>query len=144
MKSLDELISRFKDIQDLPVSEEMLGAYFEGNLDSHEMARITKLVQENDLMQMISEEMICSPKHYGHSGDLLNAEMEDKDSLPEAIHNSSIDANCDMLYPEEQVESCECYTDENENTENNDLIEGSTADDSSFELPGIPYFFDTM
>lgn len=32
MKNMEELLSRFNDIQNLPVSEEMLGAYLEGTL----------------------------------------------------------------------------------------------------------------
>lgn len=34
MKTMEELKARFASIQDLPVSEEMIGAYIEGNLDS--------------------------------------------------------------------------------------------------------------
>lgn len=36
MKDLNEIISRFNDIDDLPISEEMLGAYMEGNLSNEE------------------------------------------------------------------------------------------------------------
>lgn len=40
----DELLNKFDRIQDLPVSEEMLGAYMEGNLDSNEYAQIDSML----------------------------------------------------------------------------------------------------
>ncbi len=43
----DELLAKFDRIQDLPVSEEMLGAYVEGNADICEITQIEFAVSEN-------------------------------------------------------------------------------------------------
>lgn len=43
----DELLNKFDRIQDLPVSEEMLGAYMEGNLNSNEYAQIDSMFSED-------------------------------------------------------------------------------------------------
>lgn len=40
MKNIDELLSRFNDIQDLPVSEEMIGAYAEGTLNVSDSQKV--------------------------------------------------------------------------------------------------------
>lgn len=50
MKSLDELILRFQDIQDLPVSEEMLGAYMEGNLIGSEFREVNNIFNDNNFL----------------------------------------------------------------------------------------------
>lgn len=41
----EELLSKLDRIEDLPVSEEMLGAYMEGNLDFFEEANISSIIQ---------------------------------------------------------------------------------------------------
>ena len=48
MKTLEELKARFASIQDLPVSEEMLGAYIEGNLDPIQTQCVENLMQKDD------------------------------------------------------------------------------------------------
>jgi len=47
MIDYNELISRFNDIQDLPVSEEMLGAYCEGTLDGMEAAEVRDCISDS-------------------------------------------------------------------------------------------------
>lgn len=48
MKDINELMSQFDDLQDLPVSEEMLGAYIEGNLDGSEQQFVEKFCLFDD------------------------------------------------------------------------------------------------
>ncbi len=56
MKSLDELISRFNDIQDLPVSEEILGAYVEGTLQGAELyATSEQISSDSSLNEMFND-----------------------------------------------------------------------------------------
>lgn len=62
MKSLDELISRFNDIQNLPVSEELLGAYIDGKLD----AATSAFVESN---------FIDSPRHVDFVESLKSTEI---------------------------------------------------------------------
>ena len=42
----DNLLAKFDRIQDLPVSEEMLGAYMEGNVDSCEASQIESVISD--------------------------------------------------------------------------------------------------
>lgn len=43
----DELLAKFDRIQDLPFTEEMLGAYIEGNLDSYEASQIESVFYDD-------------------------------------------------------------------------------------------------
>lgn len=52
----DELLSKFDSIEDLPVSEEMLGAYMEGNLSSEESFNVeAKLEMDRNLSNLTNE-----------------------------------------------------------------------------------------
>lgn len=51
----DELLAKFDRIQDLPVSEEMLGAYIEGNLDSTESSEIAGAIASNETLSNLLE-----------------------------------------------------------------------------------------
>lgn len=46
----DELLHKFDCIKDLPVSEEMLGAYLEGNLHESEFREVHNFIQEDNAM----------------------------------------------------------------------------------------------
>ncbi len=56
----DELLAKFDRIQALPVSEEMLGAYFEGNLSDYESIEISTMVDSNPDLSFISYEIESS------------------------------------------------------------------------------------
>lgn len=56
MKSMDELLSRFNDIQDLSVSEEMLGAYLEGTLQEVEMSATSEQISnDSNLSELLND-----------------------------------------------------------------------------------------
>lgn len=44
----DELLSKFNSLEDLPISEEMLGAYIEGSLSYHECDEIEDILATNN------------------------------------------------------------------------------------------------
>lgn len=57
----DELLNKFNSIEDLPVSEELLGAYMEGNLDYLESAEIASKISDNiHLSNFVKEISICN------------------------------------------------------------------------------------
>lgn len=61
MKSLKELLLRFDDIQDLPVSEEMLGAYLERTLHGAELDKVSEQISSDlNLNEMINEVAVNS------------------------------------------------------------------------------------
>lgn len=56
MKKYDDIIRRFDDIQDLPVSEELLGAYLEKNVSNSELATLEFYIEENPIISDIIED----------------------------------------------------------------------------------------
>ena len=50
----ENLLNKFNQIEDLPVSEEMLGAYLEGNLTTSEVSDIEYAIQENDSLNELT------------------------------------------------------------------------------------------
>lgn len=57
----DDLLSKFERIEDLPISEEMLGAYIEGNLRGAEMREVQNLIHNDnfvaDFSNMIEDDI---------------------------------------------------------------------------------------
>ncbi len=131
MKKYEDIISRFDNIQELSVSEEMLGAYLEGNLDLYEMENISKMLQDDELLQTISEDIMFSSPELNHNdNDLLDIEMGDDATTSEIENNTTVDVDYSMMDSDENI------------MEHESDIEDSLFDDSTFELPEIP-FFDT-
>ena len=131
MKKYEDIISRFDNIQELSVSEEILGAYLEGNLDLYEMENISKMLQDDELLQTISEDIMFSSPELNHNdNDLLDIEMEDDATTSEIENNTTVDVDYSMIDSDENI------------MEHEPDIEDSLFDDSTFELPEIP-FFDT-
>lgn len=63
MKTLEELKARFASIQDLPVSEEMLGAYIEGNLNGADLRDVQNFINsDQSILDMI--EVVESPMSF--------------------------------------------------------------------------------
>ena len=131
MKKYEDIISRFDNIQELSVSEEMLGAYLEGNLDLYEMENISKMLQDDELLQTISEDIMFSSPELNHNdNDLLDIEMGDDATTSGIENNTTVDVDYSMMDSDENI------------MEHESDIEDSLFDDSTFELPEIP-FFDT-
>lgn len=75
----DELLAKFDRIQELPVSEEMLGAYLEDSLDDTSLSAIESLILNDESIQ-----------------DILNSGIEnDSVSLVDDIHYDMV--NIDMI-----------------------------------------------
>lgn len=78
MKDIKELLQQFEDIQDLPVSEEVLGAYLEGRLEDSELEGVTKIVEsDNHLSEMIqdaSEENTIEHGNKSHPWDIYEGD----------------------------------------------------------------------
>lgn len=55
MKSYEDIISRFDDIQDLPISEELLGAYLEKNVSNSELESLGFHIEKNPIISDIIE-----------------------------------------------------------------------------------------
>ena len=78
MKDCDDIISRFDNIQDLPVSEEMLGAYLEGNLTPLEKI-VLQPEFETGIMTELRDNVLnedIEPVENVNSVDLLNEQID--------------------------------------------------------------------
>lgn len=53
----DKLLYKFDRVQDMPVSEEILGAYFEGNLSDSEAIEVSSVIDTNPDLSYISFEI---------------------------------------------------------------------------------------
>lgn len=53
----EELLNKFDRIEDLPVSEEMLGAYLEGNLNDAESILVSNMLDSNPELSLLSYEV---------------------------------------------------------------------------------------
>lgn len=90
MKDINEIIKQFDNIEELPVSEEMLGAYVEGKLKSDEVMYIEQQLHDYDKLEFLIEKFsvpdVISLKYTGM--DILSE--EDNSSfveLPEVVEN---------------------------------------------------------
>lgn len=78
MKDINELLQKFEDIQDLPVSEEMLGAYMEGKLVGSELDEVTQHVSSDihlrELLHDVSEISIDEQVGDRHPWDIYEGD----------------------------------------------------------------------
>lgn len=130
----DELMKKFDSIEDLPISEEMLGAYLEGNLDIYDMDNINMLVHNDPILQSIVEDTTAStfetPSNF-ESIYQYDEIINNDDNISFDTHNIElVDSN----------ESIDHFMDMDTEPYYDDHSIDSFLDDSSFELPEIPFF----
>lgn len=118
----DELMDKFASIEDLPVSEELLGAYIEGNVSDYEAAEIEELMAyEPALADFVDD--ISMPDFDAYFDETIGMPIEDPDYF---------DPNPDSRYYDYQG-----YEGQDEGTESYGFEE-TTSDEDSFDLPDIP------
>lgn len=135
MRNYNDIINEFDNIPDLPVSEEMLGAYLEGNLEGDELIDVGYMVQEDLLMSYIANEISAdNPMEFKVSdidSELIPNLHEVIDFVP--FDNSfelqneieDVPAQTDVLYN---------LSDEGEPFENDNNLGETQSDDSSEDL----------
>lgn len=88
----DELLNKFDSIEDLPVSEEMLGAYMEGNLHGSEFREIQNYIHDyeslSNLMDVVQDDI-----------DIVNG-LDDSLSKGDALWTENGDIPVDFVLPE--------------------------------------------
>lgn len=80
----EELLNKFDRIQDLPVSEEMLGAYMEGNLNEAEKGTVSELIYDNPRINSLVSD--CEGFSLD-SSDIYHGPFEEFE-LPHVIDNN--------------------------------------------------------
>lgn len=125
----DDLLRKFESIEELPISEEMLGAYMEGNLDSYEISQIETAISEDSSLLGFVEDIISD-------GESILDNLEQQIYVP-SYTNFMLDIHLpnfedgithENFYNEHLVAAC--YT---ENPINTCLPESSFPSDSLFE-----------
>ncbi len=78
MKNIKDLLQQFDDIQDLPVSEEILGAYMEGRLENSELEGVAKIVESDnhlsEIIQDASEDNTVELGNISHPWDIYDGD----------------------------------------------------------------------
>lgn len=88
----DELMKKFDSIEDLPLSEEMLGAYLEGNLSPIEIFDIESTIGENEYLK----EIVDINHEYGFNSDIIDEISIEAIDLPLIPDDSFIEL--DLVY----------------------------------------------
>lgn len=60
MRHIDEIISRIEALEDLPISEEMLGAYYESKLSDEESAMVRGIIDSDLFLLNLEQEVTTS------------------------------------------------------------------------------------
>lgn len=128
----EELLNKFDRIQDLPVSEEMLGAYLEGNLRGSELREVHRYLHHEPFCREICNEI--------SNEDLINLNQLE---IP-ILEDIDIFQNCNIVLPlidDYDVAACISYEDQfgkimdNHDSINSDLNSNyNQIDDNS--MPG--------
>lgn len=98
MKDLNELLQQFDDIQELPISEETVGAYIEGNLAGAELRDVWNFLNSDDDLSHIVDDindidMVLDTDINLSKWDakIPNILSSNKDSLISASHDNNLD-----------------------------------------------------
>lgn len=153
MKNYDEIIARIEKLQELPVSEEMLGAYVEGTLEDYEVRSIDLKVQENLILSDIVDNILITEDSEYEAVEDMQESLEEILICPEFIDNSFINAFNpsiheyrdmepqfdDMLvdYKIDMNENIQCNTDDSFKTE---LDENLFDDIENYDYKNIDLF----
>lgn len=136
MKSYDDIINRFDDIPNLPVSEEMLGAYLDGNLEGDELRDVGYMVQEDSLMNYIANEVSTDSSMEIEVPDI---DLESIPNLPEIVDFVPFDNSFELQ--DEIIEDIPVRTevfgnpsDEGESFEDDNNLLETQFDDSNEDL----------
>lgn len=133
MKDYDELVSRFDSIQDLPISEEQLGAYLEGNLNLYEMEELGHIVKQDPMLQSIVEDALISPLTYVEN----SAEYVDNPLNNDFSGHEPQDDN--LVFFDSEVHSDINIEEPLFNIDSNGFDCDTLIDDTTFELPDLPF-----
>lgn len=80
----EKLLNKFDRIHDLPISEEILGAYFEGNLSDSESIEVSSIIDTHPDLSFISFEIGTNATDFGTELNHIDEEFVPLDfGLPE-------------------------------------------------------------
>ncbi len=88
MKNYDDIINGFDSIPELPVSEEMLGAYLEGELVGSELRNVQNYINANDYLDSFVDDL-----HETSPFDLDTCDFDAENKLFDVNQSSSFMVN---------------------------------------------------
>ena len=128
MKDLKDLLRQFEDIQELPISEEVLGAYMEGRLDDSELEKVSKeIVADNRLSEIVqdaSKDITVELEEKSHPWDINDGDYGFWElGLPPVLSPKDLISDSEDEITEDYVDSSDRFKDEEvhypQNAENN-------------------------
>ena len=122
-----------KEIKSLPISEETLGAYLEGNLPEHERIEVEKLLENDSELSELIDEVQADDINYDESIYDYFPDFDNEFSLPEIpeLADESDDLEIEVVDDDElELEVIDDIFDEDETEdyEDYDLPETSAND----------------
>ncbi|MBR5825186.1 MAG: hypothetical protein IKY67_13730 [Paludibacteraceae bacterium] len=113
MRHIDEIISRIESLEDLPISEEMLGAYYESRLSDEESATVRDIIDSNLFLLNLEQEVTTSIDGFDDVGNCMGIETELLMSieLPEVFVASDMGENISCNRDDIQLDLEIEYTD---------------------------------
>lgn len=76
MRHIDEIISRIEALEDLPISEEMLGAYYESKLSDEESAMVRGIIDSDLFLLNLEQEVTTSFEEFNDVDNCTEVEIE--------------------------------------------------------------------
>ena len=76
MRNIEEIISRIENLEDLPISEEMLGAYYESKLSDEECAVVRSIIDSDLFLLNLEQEVTTSFEEFNDVDNYTEVEIE--------------------------------------------------------------------
>ena len=88
MKDLNELLDCLDNLQDLPISEETIGAYMEGNLEKNEVNEVDNALKENNFISNLITDA-STPIPEPNIEDFFSDDVIDFENIPFLFNEDS-------------------------------------------------------
>ena len=76
MRNIEEIISRIEALEDLPISEEMLGAYYESKLSDEECAVVRGVIDSDLFLLNLEQEVTTNFEEFNDVDNCTEVEIE--------------------------------------------------------------------
>lgn len=136
----DELLSKFDRIEDLPVSEEMLGAYMEGNLNDAEFVKISSIIDSDSNLSYISFGIVT--EEFSAESELSST--EDDNYIASLVELPIIDENIGDFNPPDISHNIEIATLDDSQSFNDIFGIGTSGEDRVIDLSENILSFDDI
>ena len=144
MKNFNDLLQQFDDIQELPVSEETVGAYIESKLDDISFDEFRDLLSHNESLSELTKD-VSKEMPIFNAEDYFSDDVIDFDSLPVLTFEEMSEPQYGQDNPnytnglEDPVTEEALETPENIVDENDDSLSETKEDYDSLNFNNLEY-----